>query len=162
MRASELAMLQTWRKPAKLYSDFNTLQFACVMSLVVFVLLVFFMTAPTRHRSVSTDLAKADHPVAMPWADREDALKVTITRDAIVFFRNERIDPVDLAQKIGDHLKDRTVERKVYIAADTQARWSNVKPVLDAVHQAGIVRVAFLVDQRRSAALHMKLAESGL
>ena len=90
MRAAEFAMLQTWRRPAKLFSDFNTLQFAGVMSLVVLVILVFFMTAPTRHRSVSTDLAKADHPVSMPWADREDALKVTITRDGIVFFRNER------------------------------------------------------------------------
>lgn len=34
MRAAEFAMLQTWRKPAKLFSDFSTLQFACVMALV--------------------------------------------------------------------------------------------------------------------------------
>jgi hypothetical protein len=42
-------MLQTWRKPAKVFSDFNTVQFAGVMGMVVFVMLLSFMTAPTGH-----------------------------------------------------------------------------------------------------------------
>ena len=148
-------MLQSWRKPAKLFSDFNTLQFAAVMSVLVFLLLLFFMTAPTQHHALAVDLAKADHPVSMTWANREDAMIVDITRDGKIFFGRDFVTSVDLPEKIADRLKDHGVERKVYIRADMRARWETVKEVLDAVHAAGLMRVAFLVNQRRSATLHM-------
>ncbi len=148
-------MLQTWRKPAKLFGDVNTLQFASVMSMVVFVLLIVFMTLPTPHHGISPDPPRVDHPASMPYAAREDAMIVSVTRDGKIYFGTEHVDPADLSQKITDCLKDHSVERKVYINADTRARWGGVKQVLDGVRAAGLMRVAFLVDQRRSAAFHM-------
>jgi biopolymer transport protein TolR len=149
-------MLQTWRKPAKVFSDFNTVQFAGVMGMVVFVMLLSFMTVPTGHHGgISTDLAKVDHPVSMPSADREDAMTVVVTRDGRLFFRSDQITSDMLPEKIANHLKDPSVERKVYIKADARARWGAVKLALDGVRAAGILRIAILTDQRRSAALHM-------
>src|SRR5690349_25148681 len=81
-------MLLRWRQPPKLLSDSNTPQFASVMSMVVFTLLLFFMTAPTYHHSISYDLAKVKHPLPMRGADREDAIKVFILRDGQVFIWN--------------------------------------------------------------------------
>ena len=150
MEASDLIMLRTWRRSPSLFSDFNTLQFAGVMSMVVFVMLLCFMTAPTAHRGVSTDLAKVFHSISMPWANREDAMRVTITRDGMVFFGSDRVSSADLPEKIANRLKDHSVERKVYITADLRARWGAIKPVLDGVRAAGVLRVAFLVDQRRT------------
>jgi len=137
------------RRPLKIFSDFNTLQFASVMGLVVFVLLLVFMTIPTGSYGVSAGLPKVLHPVAMPGANREDAMKISILRDGHVYFGADRVAPANLPGKISDRLKDRDVERKVYITADARARWGTVKLVLQAVHDAGILRVAFLVDQRR-------------
>ena len=54
-----------------------------------------------------------------------------------------------MAEKIQARLKDRDVERKVYVVADMRAQWSNVEMVLDGVRSAGIDKVAFLADQRR-------------
>ena len=148
-------MLQTWRKPTRLFGDFNMLQLASVMSLVVFVILLIFMTLPPPFHSMSPDLPRVDHPVSMPGADREDAMKITITRDGKVYFGVEQVRSSDLPKKISDRLKDPEVEWKVYIVADMRLRWGSIKPVLDGVHAAGIRRIAFLVDQRRSAAFHM-------
>ena len=148
-------MLQRWRKPGKLFSDFNTLQFACVMALVVFVMLVVFLTMPTSQCNTSVDPPKVLHPVSMLSADREDVMIVSVTRDGQVYFGSDRVKTADLPQKIADRLKDRDVERKVYIRADMRARWGAVKEVAESVHAAGLMRVAFLADQRRSAALHM-------
>lgn len=53
-----------------------------------------------------------------------------------------------LSEKIAGRLKDRGVERKVYIHADMRAHWSGLKTVLDAVRSAGVLRVAFLVNRR--------------
>lgn len=147
---ADLHMLRTWRKPANLFSDFNTLQFASVMGLVAFVmLLVFFPWTIPFIKAVSIDPPKVLHPVSMPNADREDAMVVSVTRDGKVYFGAEQVNPVDLPQKISDRLKDRSVERKVYIKADARARWGHVKQVLEAVHAAGILRVAFLTSQRQ-------------
>ena len=84
----------------------------------------------------------------MPGALREDVMKVTIRRDGKVYFGSDQINVIDLPAKVLDRLKDRGVERKVYVVADMRSRWGTVKMVLDGVRSAGIIRVAFLVDQR--------------
>jgi biopolymer transport protein TolR len=144
------AMLHKLRKAPKLFSDFNTLQFARVMAMVVFVLLLVFMTETSPHHcGVSVDLPKVSRPVSMPGADRGDAMLVAVTRDGHVYFGRDQIVPTDLAERIRGRLKDRGAERKVYIKTDMRARWGGVKIVLDGVRSAGILRVAFLADQRR-------------
>jgi biopolymer transport protein TolR len=95
------------------------------------------------------------HPVSMPSANREDAMIVNVTRDGKIYFDTKQVRPADLAQKIADRLKDRSVERKVYIKADMRARWSSVKPVIDGVRAAGILRVALLTYQRPSGPFHL-------
>jgi biopolymer transport protein ExbD len=118
------------------------------MAMVVFVVLLIFMTVPTHHNGVSVALPHVSHPVPMPGALREDVMKVTIRRDGTVYFGSEQINVIDLPAKVLDRMKDRGVERKVYVVADMRSRWGTVKMVLDGVRSAGIIRVAFLVDQR--------------
>jgi biopolymer transport protein ExbD len=105
---------------------------------------------PPHHHGGSVDLPKVLHPVAMRGADREDAMKVTITRDGKVYFDTEQIRFGDLPAKIQDRLKGE-VEHKVYVIADMRARWGGVRLALDGVRAAGIIRVAFLVNQQRIA-----------
>jgi biopolymer transport protein ExbD len=141
------AMLQKSRTSPKLFSDFNTLQFASVMGLVVFVVLLIFMVVPVDgHRGGGVDLPKVLHPVAMRGAKREDAMRVAVTRDGQIYFGSEQVSPGSLAAKIQERLEDRGVERKVYVMVDFRARWDRVKLALDGVRSAGIVRVAFLVN----------------
>ncbi|HKI25570.1 MAG TPA: biopolymer transporter ExbD [Candidatus Sulfotelmatobacter sp.] len=135
-----------FRSP-KLFSDFNTLPFASVTALVLFVILIPFMTMTTPHGGVTVDPPKVRHPVSMPGALREDAMKVAIFRDGSVYFGTDRVDVANLQQKIVERLKDRDVERKVYIRADKRTRWCVVKSALDCVRSAGILRVAFIVNQ---------------
>ncbi len=120
------------------------------MGMVVFVVLLIFMTIPVvDHHGGSVDLPKVLHPVTMRGAEREDAIKVWITRDGKVYLGTEQIWLPDLPAKIQDRLKDRDVERKVYIVADRRARWGGVKLALDGVRSAGIIRVAILADLER-------------
>ena len=135
------------RRQLKLFAGFDTLQFASVMGMVVFVLLLVFMTMPTPHHGLSVDVPHVDHSIPMPGARREDALMVSVTRDGKVYFGVNQIrDAADLCGKVIDRLKDHAVERKVYITADMRARWGAVKPVLDGVRDAGILRVAFMAN----------------
>jgi biopolymer transport protein ExbD len=88
------------RKSLQIFSGFNTLQFASVMGMVVFVVLLVFMTIPPHHHGISVDLPKVSHPVSMPGASREDVMKVTITRDGQVFFGSDKVSSNFLPDKI--------------------------------------------------------------
>ena len=145
-------MLRKRHRSEKLFSDFHTLQFASVTGMVVFVVLLFFIAQPIPpHQGVGVDLVKVSHSVAMPGAMQEDAMKVSITRDGKIWFGTYPIyGETELTKRIQDRLKDRGLERKVYIVADMRVRWGTVKPVLEAVRSAGILRIAFLVNQRQA------------
>src|SRR5262250_1127213 len=103
MRAVDVAMLARWRRPPKLFSDFNTLSFAGVMGLVMFVMLLVLMMAP-KFGGIGSDVPWVSHAVSMPAANREDAIKVFITRDGKVYMGVQQIDPSRLPEKISDCL----------------------------------------------------------
>ena len=139
-------------RTAKLINKIDVSAFAGIM----FVLL-FIMMAPVRYehpRGMDVDLAHVLHPVSMPGANREDAMRVAVMRDGRVFFGSERIDPSFLDVKIEERLQDKSVERNVYILADRRARWGAVKPVLDGVRSAGILRVTFVALEDKRPPLH--------
>jgi len=148
-----LAAMVRHRSP-KLFSDFNNLQFAAVLGMVLFVILLMFLSdaSPHHYPSPPVDLPKALHPVSMPWANREDAMIVSITRDGRIYFGTDQVTPAALPVKIADRLKDQSVERRVYIKADMRARWGAVRLACDAVQQAGVPHVGVLVYEKRVSA----------
>ncbi len=118
--------------------------------MIVLVFTLMFATwLGLSHHGIGAHLPKVSHSVAMPRLQREDAMVVTIMRDGGTYFGVDKLAPYQLRSKILGRLKDRSVERRVYIRADARVWYRNVKEVLDRVRSAGIERVAFLVDQRR-------------
>ncbi len=72
---------------------------------------------------------------------------VGIVRNVEVFFGRDKINPADLSTQIKDRLKDRSVERKVYLRVDGRCEYWTVKKVLDGIRAAGIENVGFLLEQ---------------
>ena len=141
-------MLRKPRRSLKLFGTIDTTVFTVVLVVVVLVLFVT-LNVPTGHHGMSVDIPAVWHPVAMRGALREDAMLVTVTRDGRIWFGRDQVAFGSLAGKIQDRLKDRGIERKVYVKVDLRARYGAVKEVLDSVRAAGILRVAFMVNQRR-------------
>jgi biopolymer transport protein TolR len=105
--------------------------------------------SPRDAAHIAVDFAKASNPKEMPYADREDALVVAITRDGQVWFDRDRITAENLPAAIRERVS-LGAERRVYIRADMRARYGLVVRVLGSVRAAGIEKVAFLVDARNS------------
>ncbi len=125
---------------------------ASALAAVGFVLLVVMMiVSPGSHHGIGPDLPRAFRPVSMAGAKREDAMVISVLRDGTVYFGADKVSACQVRAKILDRLKDRSVERRVYIRADARVWYRTVKDVLDGVRSAGIERVAFLADQRRSS-----------
>jgi biopolymer transport protein TolR len=140
-------MQRLWRSN-RLICNIDVTAFAGVMVALVAVFMLPAMVVD-HPRGVSVDLAKIGHPIPMRAAEREDALLIAVTRDGRVFFRTECVRPEQLPAKIRDSVSH-GAEKRVYIRADARAKYSSVAEVLDNVHAAGIEKIGFLVDQRRT------------
>jgi biopolymer transport protein ExbD/biopolymer transport protein TolR len=131
---------------SKVNSNINVTPMVDVM---LVMLIIFMVITPMLQHGPPVELARANNPMQMPDADKEDALLVAINREGKVFFVNELIrDPADLTQKVRDRIASRS-DRTVYVKADARAKYKWVVEVVDNVRSAGVSELGLLTEQRR-------------
>src|SRR5260370_22254380 len=86
------------------------------------LLIIFMVVTPMLQHGPPVELARANNPLQMPDADKEDALLVAINREGKVFFGNDQINPADLTQKIRDRIAS-LPDNKVYVKTDARSRY---------------------------------------
>jgi biopolymer transport protein ExbD len=112
------------------------------------VLLCAFMTSQpmiTHPRAIdlfaSTDARP--EPAAIKW----DSIHISVYRDGDVYFGNRRVDANELPNRIRDAILN-GAEKKIYLAVDARARYSDVEAVLAQIQLAGLEKVCFLVEKK--------------
>lgn len=116
---------------------------------VMLVLLVIFMViTPLLTPNNDVQLAKANHPLMMPDAEKDDALLVAINREGQVFFGNEKISPTEITQRIHDRLTGRS-DTTVFVKADARCHYGHVVEVVDDVRSAGVSDLGLLTERRQ-------------
>jgi len=119
---------------------------------VMLVLLIIFMViTPMLQKGQSVDLAKANNPMPLPDADKEDAVIVAVMKDGQVFLDTQKVTPEELTQKVKDRVASRT-KKQVFVKADARAKYKGVVEVVDDVRSAGVDEVGLLTEQRQNTA----------
>jgi biopolymer transport protein TolR len=134
---------------SKVNSNINVTPMVDVM---LVLLIIFMVITPMLQNKVNIDLAKADNPVAMPDADKEDAVVVAVTRDGTVYLGQNRVNPAELGGKIRDQLADKP-GKQIFVRADARARFLDVENAIDDVRSAGVESVGLLVERRNPGAV---------
>jgi biopolymer transport protein ExbD/biopolymer transport protein TolR len=126
-------------------SDINVTPMVDVM---LVVLIIFMVITPMLNKGANIDLASARNPIAMPDADKEDAVIVAITRDGQTFLSPglQKVVPEDLAPKVKDLLSDRP-SKLVYIRADARSKYETVEDVVDNLRAGGVDDVGLITEQ---------------
>ena len=115
---------------------------------VMLVLLIIFMViTPMLQNKVAVDMAKVENAVAMPDADKEDAIVVAVTRDGRVFLGQDKVAVTELGGKVRDKLADKTT-KTIFIRADARAQFRAVEDAVDAVRTAGVDDVGLLTQKK--------------
>jgi biopolymer transport protein TolR len=78
---------------------------------------------------------------------REDVMRVAVTRDGKIYFRERRVDSDDLTGLIQTAVQE-GAEKKVYLAADARAMYRDVKIALEQMRLAGIENIAIIAERR--------------
>lgn len=142
-------MLHPRYKANRLICGFDRTPFVNVTVVLAALFVIGAMTVPPSHHGSGVDLSRVANPISMSRANREDAVQVAITRDGKFFFGSKPTRASDLPQRIRDSIA-RGSEWKVYIKADARAKYGWVAVVVDRSHEAGIEKIGFLVDQRKT------------
>ena len=115
---------------------------------VLLVLLIIFMViTPMLQNKVAIDMAKVDNAVAMPDADKEDAIVVAVTRDGGLFLGQNRVSPDQLGPMVRDKLADKP-GKTIYVRADARAQYKAVEDAIDDVRTAGVDEVGLLTAKK--------------
>jgi biopolymer transport protein ExbD/biopolymer transport protein TolR len=115
---------------------------------VMLVLLIIFMViTPMLQNKVQIDMAQVDNAVAMPDADKEDAIVVAVTRDGGVFLGQDKVAPSELGRKVQDKLADKP-GKTIFVRADARAQYKAVEDAIDNVRTAGVDEVGLLTAKK--------------
>ena len=126
----------------KVNSDINVTPMVDVM---LVLLIIFMVVTPMLNNKVNVTLAQAKSAVAMPDAIKEDAVKVSITRDGRVYLGATQLTLADLGPKAQDLLQNKA-DKTVYIRSDARAHYGIVMDAIDSLRTAGVDQVAFLTE----------------
>jgi len=102
------------------------------------------------HHTVVADLPFTANADSQPKAIRGDAIRITVSRDASIYFRNVKIGPEELTERIRGSIRE-GAERKVYLAVDGRSKYYDVEPVLDQIRNSGITQICVLTEKRMTA-----------
>jgi len=117
-----------------------------VWGFVSVMLALLFLLMPNGYHDLprySVDLAETRHAIPMPGAAREDAMRISITRDGKLFFRDHGVMPADLPNEISEGVRN-GAEKRVYLAVDARAKYGDAKAILVQLRLAGIENVSLL------------------
>ncbi len=128
------------------FAFLNLWPFAGVMMALLFLFLG--LTSAHPHRYSGVDLAPVKHPVMFPLALREDAMNLHVTRDGTLFFNGHKVSVDDIPRGIHESIQS-GAEKRVYLWVDARAKYWDAKVALDGVRDAGIERVALMVEKQR-------------
>jgi len=134
------------REGSKVNANINVTPMVDVM---LVLLIIFMVITPMLQQKVAVDMAKVDNPIAMPDADKEDAIVVAITRDGRVFLGQDKIATSELGARVRDKLSDKP-GKTIYIRADARAQYRAVEDAIDAVRTAGVEDVGLLTQKREA------------
>ncbi|HET9086205.1 MAG TPA: biopolymer transporter ExbD [Acidobacteriaceae bacterium] len=128
-------------------SDINVTPMVDVM---LVLLIIFMVITPMLQNKVNVDLAKTVSAEPLPDADKEDSVKVAITRDGRVYLGANQVVLADLGPKAQDLLQNKP-DKTVYIRSDARARYGVVMDAIDNLRTAGVDQVGFLTEPSQAA-----------
>ena len=130
------------KKAPPVVSDINVTPMVDVM---LVVLIIFMVITPMLSKGVNVDKVKTRNDIKMAEADKEDAILITVTRDAKVYLSpgNSLLSADQLPDKVKDLQTNRS-DKTVYIKGDARVRFESMTDVIDNLRAAGVDQLGLI------------------
>ena len=120
--------------------------FAAIVIALLYIFLGPLGTTDVHRHVWSADLVALQHLQNLPKANREDAILIALTRDGSLYFRDSRVVPDQLPNRIRDAVLN-GAEKRIYLAVDVRAKYGEVRALLPYIQLSGIENVSLLAEE---------------
>jgi len=128
---------------SKITSDINVTPMTDVM---LVLLIIFMVITPLLGPGIHVNMATANNAVAMPDAQKEDALLVALTHDGRIYLGTEQVRPDQLTGRLKDRLQ-RSHDNRVFLKADAHVKYGVVLGVVDNIRSADVQDLGLLTER---------------
>ena len=120
---------------------------------VMLVLLIIFMViTPMLQSGVSVVLPSSKYPENDPNIVKETSVVVAITPDGQFYIGRDKVQQVDIPQRVKGMLKDKPpAEQVVYVKSDKAVKYGMVVSVIDSIREAGFDRIGLVAEKEKQA-----------
>ena len=132
----------------KYSSDINVTPMVDIM---LVLLIIFMVITPLLQSGVSVALPKEmNNPEVDPAIIKESSVVVAITKDNEYYIGKDKIETVDLTDKIQKAMENKKPEERiVYVKSDVNANYGSVVEVINTVRQAGVDQIGLVADKKK-------------
>ncbi len=122
-----------------------------MVDIMLVLLIIFMVITPLLQSGVSVALPKdMRNPEEDKGIIKESSVVIAITRDNQYYLKKERIDAVDLQDRIRKSMENKKPEEQiVYIRSDINANYGSVVEVINTIRQAGIDQIGLVADKKK-------------
>lgn len=138
--------LKSANRPNNLYCRIDPSPAAAIFIALLYMFLI--LSAYHGTPSHSSDLPRAIHARKLPFALREDAIEIVLTRDGSAYFCGQKVRPRFLPNQIRTAVYG-GAEKRIYIRADARGKYGDVEAILSQIQASGVENVSFLVEVPR-------------
>jgi len=122
-----------------------------MVDIMLVLLIIFMVITPLLQSGVSVVLPKdMKNPEEDKGIIKESSVVIAITRDNQFYIKKERVDAVDLKDRITKQMENKKPEERiVYIRSDIGANYGSVVEVINTIRQAGIDQIGLVADKKK-------------
>ena len=124
-----------------------------MVDIMLVLLIIFMVITPLLQSGVSVALPKdMKNPEEDKGIIKESSVVIAITRDNQYYIKKEKVDPVDLKDRITKAMESKKPEERiVYIRSDIGANYGSVVEVINTIRQAGIDQIGLVAEKKKGA-----------
>jgi biopolymer transport protein ExbD/biopolymer transport protein TolR len=125
-----------------------------MVDIMLVLLIIFMVITPMLQSGVSVALPKEmNNPEIDPAIIKESSVVVAITKDNEYYIGKDKIETVDLVDKIQKQMENKSAEERiVYVKSDVNANYGSVVEVINTVRQAGVDQIGLVADKKKGGA----------
>ena len=141
---SQIAEKREEKRKSAAFLFLNLWPFAAIM--VVLVALFIFRYIPiVDYGGPTADLPKSKTAVEERGANRDDSIRILVTRDGATYINRQFVRLEDMGPAVQNAIR-KGAEKRVYISADARAMHRDVERVVDELRRAGITEISFITN----------------
>lgn len=127
-------------------ADINVTPMADVM---LVLLIIFMITTPLLQSGITVNLPKAKNPLDAPEADSKDAVVVAMNREGRLYLAKRQVGDQDLYEFLLQKFSGDTINRTIFLKADTALPYGRVVEVVNGCRRAGVERIGLMAEKER-------------